>query len=192
LNACLGVKWRPGFVADSASAQRCSRCGAARWECKRLKETGVKTNGPDSGTDGSLYAQVLQADGRQFRNILLTEARLDHVTVKDLDVRTFLSRCVEMEVRASNGLMANIDAPATGIFTWTEKEIRQLLELFKLDLDTPLSVLVVEMMPRYDQYIIFGEPPNNAVRPLSRELGQYRILRTSPLVAAPEVCCEDS
>jgi len=29
------------------------------------------------------------------------------------------------------------------------------------------------------------------VRPLSRELGQYRILRTSPLVAAPAVCCED-
>ena len=48
----------------------------------------------------------------------------------------------------------NIDAPAIGTFTWTEKEIRQLLELFNLSIDTPISVLAVEMMPRYDQYIL--------------------------------------
>jgi hypothetical protein len=48
------------------------------------------------------------------------------------------------------------------------------------------------MMPRYDQYIVFGdEQPDDSVRPLSRDLGQYRILRTSPLVAAPEICCEN-
>ena len=34
-----------------------------------------------------LYAQVLQADARQHRNVLLAEARLDLVKVKDLDVR---------------------------------------------------------------------------------------------------------
>ena len=61
-----------------------------------------------------------------------------------------------MDVRASNSLTVNIDAPAVGTFTWTEKEIRQLLELFNLAIDTPLSVLAVEMMPRYDQYIILG------------------------------------
>lgn len=138
-----------------------------------------------------LYAQVLQADGRRHRNILLTEARLDLVKVEDLDVRTFLARRQRMDVRASNSLAVNIDAPATGTFTWTEKEIRQLLDLFNLAPDTPLSVLAVEMMPRYDQYIIFGEGLDNAVRPLSRDLGQYRILRTSPLVATPEVCCEN-
>jgi hypothetical protein len=47
------------------------------------------------------------------------------------------------------------------------------------------------MMPRYDQYIFGGPPPDTSVRPLSRELGQYRILRTSRLVAAPEICCEN-
>ena len=48
------------------------------------------------------------------------------------------------------------------------------------------------MMPRYDRYIILGEEClSDGVRPLSRDLGQYRILRTSPLVAAPEVCCEN-
>ena len=94
-------------------------------------------------------------------------------------------------MHASNSLAVNLDAPAIGTITWTEKEIRQLLEQFNLSIDTPLSVLAVEMMPRYDQYIVFGEGVSDAVRPLSRDLGQYRILRTSPLVAAPEVCCEN-
>ncbi len=137
-----------------------------------------------------LYAQLLQADAREYRNVLLAEARLDLVTVKDVDVRTFLMRRPVMELRASNSLMVNLDAPATGTFTWTEVEIRQLLALFNLSIDTPLSVLAVEMMPRYDQYILFSDESSNPVRPLSRDLGQYRILRTSPLVAAPEVCCE--
>ena len=63
----------------------------------------------------------------------------------------------------------NIDAPAVGTFRWTEKEIRQLLELFNLAIDTPLSVLAVEMMPRYDQYIAFAKKSDTDVRPLSRD-----------------------
>jgi hypothetical protein len=137
-----------------------------------------------------LYAQVLQADARSHRNILLAEAKLDLVEVENLDVRTFLARRFELDVRTSNSLTVNIDAPASGTFVWPEKEIRHLLDLFSLAPDTPLSVLAVEMMPRYDRYIILGEVPDEAVRPLSRDLGQYRILRTSPLVATPEICCE--
>jgi hypothetical protein len=138
-----------------------------------------------------LYAQVLQADARSHRNILLTEAKLELVRVKDLDVRTFLARRFELDVRTSNSLTVNVDAPPNGIFTWTEKDIRQLLDLFSLAPDTPLSVLAVEMMPRYDRYIVHGEEvPDDSARPLSRDLGQYRILRTSPLVATPDICCE--
>ena len=138
-----------------------------------------------------LYAQVLQADARSRRNILLTEARLDLMKVQDLDVQTFLARRFELDVRTANGLALNADAPASGTFSWTEKEIRQLLDLLSLAPDTPLSVLAVEMMPRYDRYILHGEEvPDDSVRPLSRDLGQYRILRTSPLVATPEICCE--
>ena len=136
-----------------------------------------------------LYAQVLQADGLQRRNVLLAEARLDLVKVRDLDVRAFLARRLDMDARAANSLTVNVDAPAVGAFTWTETDIRHLLELFHLAVDTPVSVLAVEMMPRYDRYIILGEGVSDGVRPLSRDLGQYRILRTSPLVAAPEVCC---
>jgi hypothetical protein len=47
------------------------------------------------------------------------------------------------------------------------------------------------MMPRYDQYLLFTDRETESVRPLSTGLGQYRILRTSPLVAAPAVCCEN-
>ncbi|HEX6659664.1 MAG TPA: hypothetical protein VF065_16350, partial [Ilumatobacter sp.] len=43
-----------------------------------------------------LYAQVLQADARSYRNILLAEAKLDLVKVKSLDVRTFLARRFEL------------------------------------------------------------------------------------------------
>ena len=138
-----------------------------------------------------LYAQVLQADARQHRNILLAESRLDLVVREHPEVGGFLARRVELDVKSFNSLVVNLDAPATGMSGWTDKEIRQLLANFNLDPETPLSVLAVEMMPRYDQYLAFVKESDTEVRPLSRELGQYRILRTSPLVAAPAVCCEN-
>ncbi len=58
-------------------------------------------------------------------------------------------------MKSFNSLAVNLDAPATGMSGWTDKEIRQLLANFHLDPDTPLSVLAVEMMPRYDQYLAF-------------------------------------
>ena len=82
----------------------------------------------------------------------------------------------------------NLDAPATGVCAWSETEIRALLAAFDLAGDTRLSVLAVEMMPRYDRFIVLGEAPDRSVRPLSEALGQYRVLRTSPLVAAPDIC----
>jgi hypothetical protein len=62
------------------------------------------------------------------------------------------------------------------------------VDQFNLAHTTGLSVLAVEMMPRYDQHILFGAAPDTSVRPLSQQLGRYWILRTSPLVAAPEIC----
>src|SRR5215468_2235421 len=48
--------------------------------------------------------------------------------------------------------------------------------------------LAVDMRPTYNQYTLFGPAPDTSVRPQSQQLGQYRILRTSPLVAAPKIC----
>ena len=138
-----------------------------------------------------LYAQVLQADARQRRNVLLAEARLDLAKAKDFDLQKFLAIRQGLELRAFNDVPVNLDAAPTGMFAWSENEIRALLDAFHLAPDTPLSVLAVEMMPRYDQFLLFRDREIDFVRPLSTELGQYRILRTSPLVAAPEVCCED-
>jgi hypothetical protein len=122
-----------------------------------------------------LYAQTRQADAKENRNILLSELKLELVQPKVVPNKFKI-------------VSVNLDAPATGAQRWTESEIQTLLERFNLHKNTHLSVLAVEMMPRYDQYIFKGATPDTSIRPLSRELGQYRILRTSRLVAAPEIC----
>lgn len=132
-----------------------------------------------------LYAQLRQADGSDTRNILLSERRLDYVDPEKAP-RVIDKKWSKLLV--ANSLMVNLDAPATGIQGWTEVQIQNMLSQFNLSPDTRLGVLAVEMMPRYDQYILFGQPSSQSVRPLSQDLGQYRILRTSRLVKAPPVC----
>ena len=122
-----------------------------------------------------LYAQTRQADAKENRNILLSELKLELVQPKVVPNKFKI-------------VSVNLDAPASGAQRWTEAEIQTLLERFNLHKNTRLSVLAVEMMPRYDQYFIHGPDIDTSIRPLSRELGQYRILRTSRLVAAPEIC----
>jgi hypothetical protein len=151
----------------------------------------VTSRPPKTELWAMLYAQVHQADARQRRNVLLAEGRLDLTRSQQVNIGRFLAERAALPIKAFNSLAVNLDHAPTGAFRWTEVEIRQLLALFNLPADTPVSVLAVEMMPRYDQYILFSDEIAPAVRPLSRELGQYRILRTSPLVAAPEVCCEN-
>jgi hypothetical protein len=135
-----------------------------------------------------LYAQVKQADAAQNRNILLSEARAQFVESQQFNLATFLAERSSLPDKFANSFDVNLDAPATGVAGWSEGDIEQLLDQFDLAHTTGLSVLAVEMMPRYDQYILFGPAANTSVRPLSQQLGQYRILRTSPLVAAPEIC----
>lgn len=114
------------------------------------------------------------------RNILLSEVKLEYLAPQ---LQSFGAKLFPV-----NALSINLDAPSTGLQEWSQKEIEALLDQYNLDHMTGLSVLAVEMMPRYDQYIIQGPPVDTNVRPLSRDLGRYRILRTSRLVAAPEIC----
>ena len=130
-----------------------------------------------------LYAQTRQADGEHYRNLLLAERRMDYV-----DPREQYQLGQEL-YQKYHSIAVNRDAPATATALWSEDEIQQLLLRFNLSPDIGLSVLAVEMMPRYDQYILFGQPPITDIQPLSTQLGQYRILRTSPLVATPGICC---
>jgi hypothetical protein len=94
---------------------------------------------------------------KQARNILLAEARAEYVDAsRQWNVPTFLKLRSGLTAQAANNVDVNLDAPATGIAGWSEDEIQQLLSQFNLNRTTGVSVLAVEMMPRYDQYIIFG------------------------------------
>ncbi len=149
----------------------------------------VTASPPKTELWAMLYAQVMQADGRSPRNLLLAEAKLVRLQRHARPVGEFLAKRADLPLKAFNGLEVSVDAPATAIAHWSDKDIVALLAQFKLAADTPLSALAVEMMPRYDQFILRGPAPDTSVRPLSRDLGQYRILRSSPLTAVPEICC---
>jgi hypothetical protein len=64
-----------------------------------------------------------------------------------------------------------------------QDEILQRLRRLGLPLDSPLSVIAVETLP---------EPDSPYGDPLDQDLGQVRILRTSPLTAVPEICPSDA
>jgi hypothetical protein len=112
-----------------------------------------------------------------------------------MPLNVFLANRNVLALQDANGRKTNDDAPLTATTVWSAAEIDAYLKQFHLQGDTGLSVLAVEMMPRYEQFIyknVYAASKaidNNSVNPLSAQLGQYRILRTSRLVAAPEICC---
>lgn len=197
-----------------------------------------------------LYAQVKQTDNRDYRNILLDDKRLDwrvqiepdpqanrlaqfddqqrrllkNITIQNWKDEVDYARFQHL-FKLTDLSQVNKDATRYGTAAWSNDEIRQLLELYGLPPDLPLSVLVVEILPtitniydhisglgkervqntlrermqirelpqsgtiqeimaRRDPQSAFGERPD----PLGDELGQHRILRTSPLTEAPFVC----
>jgi hypothetical protein len=103
------------------------------------------------------------------------------------------------------------DTPKTATTTWTNKEVSALLQQLGLPQDADLSVLVVEVfgnitnifehlgMPMDQIAQLGGRMPEIAKtmqqnimmqqQALSNQLGNYRILRTSPLTEVPFVCC---
>jgi hypothetical protein len=63
---------------------------------------------------------------------------------------------------------------------WTDQQVRVALWRAGLDPDTPLTVLAVETLP---------EPNGSFADPLGGDLGQVRVIRTSPLAEVAEECC---
>jgi hypothetical protein len=200
-----------------------------------------------------LYAQVKQADNKDFRNILLDDrslnanVRVEHDklvnwnAVYTVQQRNTLKRAVMMNVRddvAYTGVrqmyklvdntVVNKDATKYGTAIWSNSEVTQMLALYGLPPDAPLSVLCVEVLPHirnvYDHVsdlhrkdvrdklraaVGSGHFPADGVimeglarrasatqsvnlaedRPLSDQLGEFRILRSSPLMEVAFVCC---
>ncbi|MGB8464778.1 MAG: hypothetical protein WCE49_07535, partial [Terrimicrobiaceae bacterium] len=197
-----------------------------------------------------LYAQARQADNLDSRNILLDDKQLDwrleiedvpdrnrflqyddlqRKTLRNLTIRNFKD---DLNYAGFAGVYklaevekSNMDATRRGTVAWSNSEVSQLLALFGLPEDSPLSVLVVEFLPvitniydavsRLDQQGVNDNlkaapsHPNvpspgiaaqriqqtqaqqdiESQSPASGQLGQRRILRTSPLTEVPFVCC---
>jgi hypothetical protein len=85
-----------------------------------------------------LYAQVRQADGKDYRNILLDD--------RVLSVRRRLERIVELDGTVIVPI-TNRDAGTRGVCRWQQGELFQMLRDLGLPQDSSLSVLCVEMMP---------------------------------------------
>jgi len=155
-----------------------------------------------------LYAQVRQADGKDYRNILLDDRKLTF--------RRRVSRGLDPATGLIRSGFENEDAPARAEIQWTQEEVLAALRNLGLPADSSLSVLCVEMMPTlqslrapqvaehvdsidFGSSIVadrsgFGDPAGASaqdydLRPLTDGLGHYRILRTSPLTPVPEICC---
>jgi hypothetical protein len=106
-----------------------------------------------------IYAQVYQSDDQDFRNVLLSH-KLARFQRKAFDDRQI----------SPDALYADA--------SWSTSEIKWMLDGLTLDTDTPLSCLAVETLPGGSK---IGDP-------LGANLGQERLLRTSPLVPVPTIC----
>lgn len=118
----------------------------------------------------ALYAQVKQADNKDYRNILLDNKQLhwripvnqdknpDYLQLNIREERTrpndiFLKKknATDDYIAKSPYIQANIinkDATKYGTVVWNNTDIAQLLEIYGLPDDASLSVLVVEFLPQ--------------------------------------------
>jgi hypothetical protein len=203
----------------------------------------ITANPPRTQLWALLYTQVRMADDSDTRNVLIADRKL---------------RLMPQKV-SQGASPINTDATTQGITGWLNKEVEQLLNVYGLPLDSALSVLTVELMPGYDNFLVdqrknqslrsfsvskvdstsvininsssvnqtnfkqymrmanesmqqvkeqidanlakdvstgndedvamFGIYDDQGPRPLTSDLGNSRILRTSTLIAVPEVCC---
>jgi len=120
-----------------------------------------------------LYAQVKQADNKDYRNILLDDRQLDWrvqvETEKDINIiERYTDRELEVlsSIHANNfkyeinvGNVQNVfklidyskkpkDSKKFGTTVWTNNEVSQLLDLYCLPQVSPLSVVVIEILPQ--------------------------------------------
>lgn len=122
--------------------------------------TNVLPSPPNTEIWIVLYVQVHQADKATMRNVQI-DARRGYPS--------------EQRDRA-RGRRREEMAEAR----WSDDALRALLAALGLDEHAPLSALAVELLP---------EPNGGFVDPLGGDLGDVRILRTSPLAPIQSVCC---
>src|SRR5262249_23026807 len=119
----------------------------------------VLPNPPNTEIWIVLYARVMQADASTKRNI-------------QIDLRPLR---IPREQRGKTTPLF-----VEGEIRWTGAEVQAALHLAGMPEITPISVLAVELLP---------EPNGSFADPLGGDLGQVRILRTSPLSSVERDCC---
>ena len=140
-----------------------------------------------------LYAQVTQIDGESWRKILLTHCVL---------VPQFPEPQVQDPFVAPTPQTRDL----IGTTIFSEKHVESILTQLHLSRVTPLSILAVELLPGDDlgksdlrrrgnlrsqelqaefSDVAFAEDGNDA---LGSDIGDRRILRTSPLTPVPPIC----
>lgn len=133
-----------------------------------------------------LYAQVHQADGSSMRNIELDKkqairlTRQLYGTYKQVTGIQLEQEFCAGDEAAYSGASNKLNTPIQAHCLWQQKEVETLLREVGLPVDTPLSVLGIELLP---------EPTGDFADPLGGNLGQVRILRTSPLYPVSNLCC---
>jgi hypothetical protein len=120
-----------------------------------------------------LYAQVVQSDGKDYRNVLLSQRR----TRAEYGRRPTHDRYEATNLAISFGAFGG-SGPDFGTATWSDDEVKLMLAELTLGADNPVSCLAIETLPADD-------PQSD---PLHADLGYERILRSSPLVPCPHVC----
>ena len=117
-----------------------------------------------------LYAQVLQADGASYRNVLLLREKgtpqLNQPGPNPNAIAT------------TRDITAVADFPESSGIEGVTDNIQDALSGLGLNPESPLSVVAVEMLPNN----------GNFQDPLGRDLGQQRILRVSPLTPVTALC----
>lgn len=119
----------------------------------------VLPNPPNTQIWVVLYARVMQADASTYRNVQIA---LQQATVQHIQDEGSVPLLVQGEVY------------------WKGGEVKYALELLGLPENTPISAIAVELLP---------EPNGSFADPLGGDLGQVRILRTSPLGSVERDCC---
>lgn len=145
-----------------------------------------------------LYAQVLQADGINYRNILIDKLLLLKPTfTTDMDKIAAYNKRKEEGEDSSKPFSppeAPVLLPGTlpqAVGFWNMKLIREKLRYLGINDNAPLSVLSIELMPRNNFHKTEFPGPNFEELPIQAQplsLDQIRILRTSRLCAVMETC----
>ena len=147
-----------------------------------------------------LYAQVLQADGIHYRNILIDQLLLlkplfttDREKIDAYNRRRREIDNVKNPFTPPEPPVLLPGTPPYAVGFWNMKTIREKLRFLGIDENASLSVLSLELMPRNDFHAreIKSRDPLFPIPPGGQQdlaLDKIRILRTSKLCPVTDTC----